>query len=346
MHRPARAVLLCGAVFAVLLVVVCLYARRYLCSPVLKLGDGEVADLYVPTGADFEDVLTLLNSQSLLADEDAFVLMSSLISYPSAVRPGRYRLSSSLTARSLVRMLRAGAQTPVNVTFNNQRTLEGLAGSVARYLEADSAELLAAMQDDELLAEWGLTRATAPVIFLPDTYSVWWNEAPRSFVARMHREFDAFWSPSRVAKADSLGLTPVQVSILASIVEEESNRRDEQKIIASVYLNRLRISMPLQACPTLKFAIGDFSIKRVTFADMKVESPYNTYKYAGLPPGPIRIPSKGAILAVLEAADTDFLYFCARPDGSGRHDFARTLAQHQRNAARYHQALNNRRVYR
>lgn len=341
-----RALLLCGAFFAALLVVVCLYVRRYVSSPVLTIGEGESADLYIPTGADFEDVLTLLQSKSLLADEEAFVLMSSLMSYPSAVRPGRYRLSSSLTARSLVRMLRAGAQTPVNVTFNNQRTLESLAGCVARYVEADSAQLIAAMADSALLAEWGLTRATAPAIFLPDTYSVWWNEAPRSFVVRMRREFDAFWSPTRLAKADSLGLTPIQVSILASIVEEESNDHDEQKTIASVYLNRLRIAMPLQACPTLKFAIGDFSIKRVTFADMKVESPYNTYKYAGLPPGPIRIPSKGAILAVLEAADTDFLYFCARPDGSGRHDFARTLAQHQRNAARYHQALNNRRVYR
>lgn len=341
-----RAVPLCGAVFAALLVVACLYARRYFYSPVLTLSEGETADLYIPTGADFEDVLTLLNSKSLLADEEAFVLMSNLMSYSSAVRPGRYRLSSSLTPRALVRMLRAGAQVPVNVTFNNLRTLEALAGSVARYVEADSAELLEAMEDGELLAGWGMTRATVPAMFLPDTYSVWWNETPRSFVVRMHREFEAFWSPSRVARADSLGLTPIQVSILASIVEEESNIRDEQKTIASVYLNRLRIAMPLQACPTLKFAIGDFTIKRVTFADMKVESPYNTYKYAGLPPGPIRIPSKGAILAVLEAADTDFLYFCARPDGSGRHYFARTLVQHQRNAARYHQALNDRRVYR
>lgn len=346
MRKPMRALLVCGVVLAALLVVVCVHARRFLFSPVLTVAEGETADLYIPTGADFDDVLTLLNAKSLLADEDAFVLMSNLMSYTSGVKPGRYKLSPSLSARSLVRILRAGAQTPVNVTFNNLRTLESLAGVVARYVEADSVELLAAMGDSSLLAGWGLTRATAPAIFLPDTYSVWWNEAPRSFVVRMRREFDAFWSPRRLAKADSLGLTPVQVSILASIVEEESNLHDEQRTIASVYLNRLRIAMPLQACPTLKFAIGDFSIKRVTFADMKVESPYNTYKYAGLPPGPIRIPSKGAIMAVLEAPDTDFLYFCARPDGSGRHDFARTLAQHQRNAARYHQALNSRRVYR
>ena len=344
--RPARLIVTLGLSLAVITFVALIFLRRYVVNPVLSLGSGEIEYLYVPTGADFDDVLMLLDSKGFLADREAFVSMAVLMGYPSAVKPGRYELSSGLTARSLVAMLRAGAQKPVNVTFNNIRMLQNLAGVLSRHLEADSAELLAAMRDSLTLSAWGFDRQTAPAIYLPDTYNLWWNVRPRAFVERMHREYVDFWNSARRHRADSLGLSPVQVSILASIVEEESNLAEEQRIIASVYLNRLRISMPLQACPTLKFALGDFSIRRVSHADTQVDSPYNTYKNPGLPPSPIRIPSKKAIDAVLDAADTDFLYMCARPDGSGRHSFARTLAQHQRNASEYHRSLNQRKIYR
>lgn len=344
--RPARLIATLGLFFVALAVVALIILRRYVVSPVLTLEDGRTEFLYVPTGADFDDVVMLLDSKGLLADKEAFVSMAAMMGYTSAVKPGRYELSRGLTARSLVAMLRTGSQKPVNVTFNNVRTLQSLAGTVSRYLEADSVELLAAMCDTASLAAWGLAPQAAPAIYLPDTYSFWWSVRPRAFVERMHKEYVHFWNKGRLHKADSLGLSPIQVSTLASIVEEESNLPDEQRIIASVYLNRLRISMPLQACPTIKFALGDFSIRRVSHSDTQVDSPYNTYKNPGLPPGPIRIPSKKAIDAVLNAADTDFLFMCARPDGSGRHSFARTLAQHQRNASEYHKSLNQRKIYR
>lgn len=344
--KPKKVILTIGILLVAVAISAFFALRRYTVSPVLNLQDRKVDYLYVPTGANYDDVKLLLNSKNLLADESALDLVAALMSYTANVKSGRYELTPNLSAYQLVSILRSGSQKPVNVTFNNVRSIQSLAGVVAKYIEPDSAELYQAMTSPDALEAWGLSPEHAPALFLPDSYQLWWNTAPCAFLQRMRKEYERFWTDERKHKADSLNLTPLQVSILASIVEEESNNPDDQRRIASVYINRLRINMPLQACPTVKFALGDFSIRRVTNADALVESPYNTYLHPGLPPGPIRITSKRVIDAVLNAADTDFLYFCARPDGSGLHDFARTLAQHQRNARNYHNALNQRKIFR
>lgn len=343
----AGRILLVASVAVVLLGIGCFCAaRRFVSKPVLDLGSKEREFLFIPTGANFDDVMLLLESKSLLADAEAFRVMASLTDYDANVRPGRYELKPSMSAKGLVDVLRRGLQSPVNVTFNNIRKLDALAGALARNIEADSAAIYAAMLDTAFLAQCGMDVSTLPALFLPDTYQVWWSITPSELMQRLKKEYDRFWTQERKAKADSVGLTVMGVSTLASIIDEESNVESDMRIIAGLYLNRLSIGMPLQACPTLKFAMGDFTVKRILNADMQIESPYNTYKYPGLPPGPIRIPSKRALEAVLNPTPSDYLFMCARPDGSGLHDFARTLKQHQQNANNYHKALNRQKIYR
>ncbi|MGN0000940.1 MAG: endolytic transglycosylase MltG [Marinilabiliaceae bacterium] len=344
--RPMRAIIGLVVVFLLVIGVALFCFRRYWLSPVLDLKGQQKEHLYIPTGSTLDDVTNLLNLKGWLADEDAFSLMASLMSYGPDVRPGRYALQADMSARTLVAMLRSGNQDPVNVTFNGVRNLNKLAGMLTRNLETDSASLVALMADTAFVTRCGFTQPTLPALFLPDTYQVWWNIDPEDLMLRLRKEYDKFWTKERLQKADSLKLSPVEVATLASIVEEESNDLEDQKIIAGLYLNRLRIGMPMQACPTLKFAMGNFAVKRIVNADMEIDSPYNTYKHVGLPPGPIRVASKRGIDAVLNYTPNDYLFMCARPDGSGKHDFAKTLAQHQRNANTYHKALNKRKIYR
>ncbi len=344
--KPKRILIVAALTLAALCLVAFLSARRYCFKPILNIPQGQTEYLYIPTGSDFDDVVTLLAADGRLADEEAFCVMSSLMSYRGNVKSGRYKLTCDLTARGLVAMLRSGCQSPVRVTFNNVRSLEQLAGVVSKCVEADSSDLLAAMTDSATLLSLGLDKANASVIYLPDTYEMWWNISPEGWVVRMDDEYNRFWTSSRKAKADSIGLSQFQVVTLASIVEEESNNDDDRRIIAGLYLNRLRIGMPMQACPTVKYALGDFTLRRITSADTRIESPYNTYVNTGLPPGPIRITSKSVIDDVLNPTASDYLFMCARPDGSGKHDFSRTLAGHQRNAANYHRMLNQNKIFR
>lgn len=344
--RPGKLLVIAAILVVGIAVVAILVCRRFLWTPVLNLPNGDKVMLFIPTGATYDDVLLLLSAGNKLADPEAFGVMATFMGYPNLVKSGKYELTSNLSARELVRLLRSGQQVPVRVTFSGIRDVEHLAGIVARNLEADSASILLAMRDTALLSKHGFTPETAVAMYLPDSYDVWWNLSPEAWVDRMAYEYNRFWTDERKAKADSIGLTPIEVSTLASIVQEESNVLEDQKIIAGLYLNRLGLGMPMQACPTVKFALGDFTIRRVTLANTKVVSPYNTYINPGLPPGPIRITSKRVIDAVLNNTPTDYLYMCARPDGSGRHDFARTLAQHQRNASKYHSTLNKQKIYR
>ena len=344
--RP-RTICLMAAVGVVAIALLSLSTlRRYFWSPILNIKGGEAEFVYIPTGASYDDVVTILSADGRLTDPEALDVMSSLMGYKSRVKSGKYKLEASLSVRALVTKLRGGFQEPVRLTFNNVRSLEQLAGVAGRYLEADSAELIAAMKDSAILSELGFEPRTSVAMFLPDSYEIWWNTPPEAWVKKMCTEYHRFWSPVRLAKADSIGFSPLHVTTLASIVEEESNITEDQKVIAGLYINRLRIGMPMQACPTIKYALGDFAKRRVTYADTQVDSPYNTYKHQGLPPGPIRITSKSVIDAVLNYTPSEYLYMCARPDGSGRHDFARTLAGHQRNAANYHRSLNTKRIYR
>lgn len=300
----------------------------------------------VPTGADQEQLMDSLRAHGLLGDERLFRAVAERKRLPARIRPGRYRIPSGMSLNALVNKLRAGEQDPVRVTFTNIRTLAQLAGQVSRYIEPDSAAMIQALREPAMLERLGLRSETAISLFIPDTYEFWWTTTPAQFIARMAREHARFWGRERKAKAEALGLSTEEVATLASIVQAETAKPDEAPTVAGVYLNRLRIGMPLQADPTLKFALGMDSISRVLDADKLVDSPYNTYTHAGLPPGPISMPEPRYIDAVLNAPRHDYLYFCARETLDGYSNFARTYEQHLVNARRYQRALNERGIYR
>jgi UPF0755 protein len=295
--------------------------------------------LYIPTGADFEQVKDSLYLNGLIVNKQSFEWWATHKGYPEHVKPGRYLLKNGMSNRQLCNILNGGLQTPVRVTFNNMRDVAMLAGRVSQQIEADSVEIVSYLTDDEHLTELGFTQQTIPALFLPNTYEFYWNTSAAQFVAKMKKEYDSYWNAERLNKAKEIALSPVQVSTLASIVDKETNKTDEMARIAGVYLNRLRNGWLLQADPTLVFALGDFGLKRVLNVHKEVESPYNTYKYTGLPPGPICIPSLASINAVLNAEKHNYYYFCAKDDFSGYHVFAKTLTEHNRNAQKYQRAL-------
>lgn len=308
-------------------------------KPIVRTPDGKDYSLYIPTGADFQLVKDSLYLNDLIIDPNAFEWIAQRKNYPSHVKPGRYVLKDGMSNNQLCNLLRGGLQTPVKVTFNNMRDVRMLAGRISQQIEADSLSLVTLLDNQDTLRSLGFNRQTIPALFLPNTYELYWNTDASRFVKKMKKEYDRFWDEERLAKAKAINLTPIQVSILASIVDKETNKTDEMPRIAGVYLNRLRSGWLLQADPTLVFAVGDFELKRVLNVHKEVESPYNTYKYPGLPPGPICIPSLSAINAVLNAEKHNYYYFCAKEDFSGYHNFAKTLAEHNRNAQKYQHAL-------
>lgn len=257
------------------------------------------------------------------------------------VRTGYYQVPVGEKALRTFRRLRGKEQTPVNVTVPAVRTVPRMATALSRQLMVDSASVMAAIEE-VMLADSVADEATVLALFLPDTYQCYWDAKATDFVGRLLREHRQYWQGRRTERAQQLGLTPVEVCTLASIVDEETNYNPEKPRVAGLYLNRLRRNMPLQADPTVKFAVGDFALRRILNKHLAVESPYNTYIHAGLPPGPIRIASKVAIDAVLEAEKHDYLYMCAKEDFSGSHNFAANYAQHLQNARRYTRALNER----
>ena len=294
----------------------------------------------------------------LRADEsydDMMKKVKSSVAYPVAlsiyarhidlnrgIEPGAYTFDKGMSVIAVARTLKFGVDNAVRLTINNARTPEILAGKIARQIDADSLSVLRALRSDAMIKEMGFESAEAMfAIFIPNTYEVYADITPEDLVRRMKQEFDRFWNnDKRSEQLKALDMSPYEVMTLASIVHEETNAKDEMARIAGVYINRLKRGMPLQADPTLKYAAGDFSIKRVLHKHMDIESPYNTYKYAGLPPTPIAMPDMAAIDGVLNYETHNFLYFCARPEMDGRHNFARTLSEHNRNAAAYHRALN------
>jgi len=268
--------------------------------------------------------------------------MMDRLGYKPPFKSGHYKLEPGLSDFKLVRRLKSGVQTPVRLTFNNVRTVEQLASRLSTQLLVDSASLLTCLKDTGWIRKEGFNEYTYICVFLPNTYEAWWNARPEAIRDLLIREYHKFWDESRVSAAKKHRLTPIEAQTLASIVEEETNKGDELSKVAGLYLNRLSIDMPLQADPTLKFAAGDLTLRRIYKGHMTIESPYNTYKYTGLPPGPIRITSIRAIEAVLNAQRHSYLYMCAKADFSGYHAFATTLNQHSRNASAYHKALNER----
>ncbi|MBE5033601.1 endolytic transglycosylase MltG [Rikenellaceae bacterium DSM 108975] len=304
-------------------------------------------DLYLPTGADYATLLDSLGrSGEKIRQMPKFRNHALLAGLHKGVHPGRYRLKEGMSYGEVIAMLRQGHQTPVRVTFNNIRTLPQLAGAVARQLEPDSASLAALFTSDSAAAAYGFAPAEFLGMFVPNTYEFYWNTSPAGFLARMKKEYDRFWDRERRALLDSVGLSRTEAVTLASIVYEETKMSDEMPTVAGVYMNRLRIGMPLQADPTVKFAVGDFTLRRILNRHLTVDSPYNTYKHTGLPPGPICMPSIRAVDAVLNYRHHKYLYFCAKPDFSGYHVFSATLAGHNRNAQAYARALNEAKIYR
>ena len=268
--------------------------------------------------------------------------MLSVYEFDAANREGAYRLEPGMSAWKVALKLSRGSQSPVRVTFNNVRTLDQLAARLDEQLCFSKEDLLALLRSDSVCAALGFSPVTLPALFLPDTYEFYWTVTPEAFLQKLSKEYARYWKGRREQQAKALGLTPIEVATLASIVEEETNKPDEMGTVAGLYMNRLRKGMPLQADPTVKFACGDFALRRILKKHLAIESPYNTYRVTGLPPGPIRIASKQAIDAVLNHRPNDYLYMCAREDFSGYHNFATTLAEHQRNAVRYQRELNRR----
>ena len=257
-------------------------------------------------------------------------------------RTGRYHVLPEMSCLQLYRLLRNGTQEPMNLVVPPARTMDRLASVLSQSLMVDSAEIAQALTDSSYCETHGYTTATIPALFIPNTYEVYWDIPVDRLVERMEKENNRFWTADRKAKAEAIGLTHEQVATLASIVDEETANDAEKPMIAGLYLNRLRIGMKLQADPTVKFAVGDFTLRRILGKHLLVESPYNTYRVEGLPPGPIRIPSIVGLDAVLNPAEHNFLYMCAKEDFSGAHNYARTLSEHYQNARRYVRALNER----
>jgi UPF0755 protein len=323
-----------------------LHFRHKIFSPNVEIGNKETLSLYIPTGATYSEVIGLLEISGAIKNPDNFKWLAEKKGYPDKVKPGHYQLKDGMSNNELVNMLRSGLQTPVRLTFSNVRNKQHLAGIVSNTIEADSAVLLNLLNDNNVLSDFGFDTATVYAMIIPNTYEMWWNTNAYEFLERMHMEYENFWNKDRKEKARQAGLSPVEVATLASIVDEETVREDEKPVVAGLYINRLKRNMRLQADPTIKFVIGDFSINRVLSRDLKIDSPYNTYIYAGLPPGPIRFPSVSGIEAVLNYEKHDYLYMCARDDFSGYHNFAKTLQEHNINAAKYRRALRERRIWR
>lgn len=301
--------------------------------------------IYIPTGSSFPEVAEILSQKQIIKDKKSFILVATKKNYPNHVYPGKYKLKDNMSNNELVNLLRSGNQTPVKITFNNIRTKEELAGIVGKAIETDSSELIKYFNSKKTAAKYGFTPEAFPVLFIPNTYEFFWNTSAEEFVERMAKEYKKFWTPERIQKAKNIGLSQSQVSILASIVEQETKKNDEKPIVAGVYLNRLKRNIPLQADPTIVFALGDFSIRRILKKHLKIKSPYNTYINRGLPPGPICFPDIYSIKSVLNFKKHDYIYFCAKEDFSGYHNFAKTLYQHNRNARKYQRALNKKRIY-
>lgn len=307
----------------------------------INTNNDEPIDLYIPSTADYHQVQDILSQRSILKSGRSFDVVARLMKYDQSVKAGRYVIDAHLSNRALVTLLRSGIQTPVNVTISSGRVVGDIAQVVANIIEADSSSIHKALMDSVLWHRHHLNASNMISLIIPNTYQFYWNTDATAFVDRMEKEHSRFWTDTRRQQAAALNLSPIEVYTLASVVEKESNLNDERPIIAGLYLNRLRQGIPLQADPTVVFGIGDFTIRRVLNRHLELDTPYNTYKRAGLPIGPICMPSILSIDAVLQPENHDYLFMCAKPGYNNGHLFAKSNAQHERNARLYHQWLNS-----
>ncbi len=301
--------------------------------------------IYIPTGSSYEQVMDTLESKLIIKNRKIFVWLANKKRYPSLIKPGRYVIDKDLTYNSLINLLRSGRQSAVRITFSNVLTLNQIAGKIGKQIEADSSQIVEFLSDDSNYIGDGFKKENIISIFIPNTYEFYWNTDAKELYNKMLKEYRIFWNDQRLSKAKEKGLNPIEVSILASIIDDEVVKNDEKPRIAGVYLNRLRRGIPLQACPTIKFALNDFSITRVLKKYLLVDSPYNTYKHSGFPPGPIGCATIDGIDAVLNAEKHDYIFFAAKADFSGYHNFSRTLAEHNRYASLYQKELDKRKIF-
>lgn len=327
--------------------IVAAYFAYYIYSAMLKPNtafNNDVAYIYVPTNATYDEVREQL--EPLLIDIDNFDVLAERKKYTTNLKAGRFAIEKGMSNNDIINSIRSN-NLPVKLAFNNQESLAKLAGRIAAQIEADSISLITAMNDASFLNENGFSTATALGMYIPNSYEFFWNTSADEFRGRMLKEYKRFWNANRNAKAMTIGLSRDEVLTLASIVHEESKQASEQPRIAGVYMNRIRIGMPLQADPTLKFAaykLPEYQntvIKRVLNKHKEINSPYNTYKNAGLPPGLIAMPDISAINAVLNYEKHDYLYFAADAKKLGFHKFAKTLTQHNKNAREYQRYLSS-----
>ncbi len=314
------------------------YAYQMVYTPNI-LVDQDDRLLLVKEGNTFKDVQQELHDGEFVQDLISFSFLAKLMNYDEQIKPGRYLLKRNMSNLRAIQLLKSGAQEPVRITFNNVRLIPELAEKITRNLGMTPQEFEAAVVQFAMTNSYGLNKENILVMFIPNTYQVYYNIVPEALVKRMYQEYENFWTDERKAKAKKIGLTPTEVSILASIVQAESVREDEAPTIAGLYMNRLKQGIPLQADPTLVFAVGDFTLKRILNVHKEIDSPYNTYKYAGLPPGPINMPEINSLEAVLDFKPSDYLYMCAKEDFSGRHNFTSDYKEHMNNAIRYQRAL-------
>lgn len=322
------------------------YFYQVFYSPNTLLESEQHYVLKIPSNATYQQVSSELYENVVINDAVSFGFVAKVLGYQEAVKSGLYVIEPKMTNLQLVRLLRSGKQSPIKVTFNNVRTKEDLAEKITKNLEINEAQFLDLIQDSVYIRKFDFDEETIMSMFIPNTYELWWDTSAEALFDRMYKEYQRFWTDERKDKARLLGLSQREVSTLASIVQAESQQKaDERPIIAGLYLNRLRLKMPLQADPTLVFALGNFEIKRVLNIHKEIDSPYNTYRNLGLPPGPINLPNITSLDAVLNAQEHKYLYMCAKEDFSGYHSFAETLSQHNANARRYQAALNRAKIY-
>jgi UPF0755 protein len=322
-----------------------IYSDVFSVNVILKYENDSSAFITVGSSKNYNTLINQLKYGNQLRNVESFERLGKLLKLQEKMKPGRYKLVKGMTNFQLLSMIIKGRQEPLNMVFNYAERKQDFTSFVGKHLEADSTLLFQLLNDTGFVGKLGFDTNTVLCMFIPNTYNFYWNTSAKDFVVRMQHEYQKFWTQERLAKALKMGLSKTQVSILASIVQKETNKADEMPVVAGVYLNRLKKSMPLQADPTIIYAWNDKEIKRVTNLHTALNSPYNTYINVGLPTGPICIPSIISIDAVLNHTEHNYLFFCAREDFSGYHAFAETLAQHTQNARRYQWALNKANIY-
>ena len=338
MKRINAKIYLWGSAAVVLLIAGFTYC--YLFSGLSKSAKTEY--VYIDSDDTQDSVFSKIHPIANAIPMSGFSTLARHSGYADHIRTGRYAIHPGEGALMVFRHLKNGQQTPVSLTIPEVRTIDRLAGALARKLMLDSADVAIHLSDSAYCARWGYDTATVAALFVPNTYDIYWNVGLDRLMARMEKENQKFWNDERRGKAEAMGMTPVEVATMASIIDEETANNAEKPMIAGMYYNRLKAGMPLQADPTIKFALKDFALRRIYHKLLYIDSPYNTYRYEGLPPGPIKIASIAGIDAVLNHVEHDYLYMCAKEDFSGTHNFARTYQEHLQNAARYTKALNER----